>query len=58
MENNDSNKDSKHIECMICLKEVPLSEAKNVEAADYVMHFCGLDCYHQWMKAAEKNSKK
>ena len=38
------------IACEICRKEVPLSEAKVPEAADYVAHFCGLECYAVWQK--------
>lgn len=38
------------IQCDVCLKEIPLSEARSAEALDYVMHFCGLDCYDQWSK--------
>ena len=37
-----------NIACEICLKEIPVSEAKSVEATDYVVHFCGLDCYDKW----------
>jgi hypothetical protein len=40
-----------HVErvaCEICLKEVPLSEATVPEATDYVVHFCGLECYEKW----------
>lgn len=37
-----------HVACEICLKEVPLSEAKVVEATDYFVHFCGLACYEKW----------
>ena len=39
-----------NVECEICLKEIPLSEAKNAEAVDYVHHFCGLECYAKWKK--------
>lgn len=39
-----------HVACEICLKEVPLSEAKVPEATDYFVHFCGLECYEQWKK--------
>jgi len=42
------------IECAICLKEVPESEAKISEAQDYIQHFCGIDCYKQWQ---DKNDK-
>ncbi len=46
-ENNKINQEEK-IACKVCLNEVPVSETKNEEAADYVLHFCGLDCYDQW----------
>jgi hypothetical protein len=36
------------IECAICLKEIPKSEAKMGEAQDYLQHFCGIECYQQW----------
>lgn len=36
------------VECEVCLKEIPVSEAKMDEAADYVHHFCGLECYARW----------
>ena len=36
------------IQCEVCLKEVPASEAESSEGADYVAHFCGLECYQQW----------
>lgn len=39
------------VACAVCLKEVPQSEATVAEAADYVVHFCGLDCYQQWKNA-------
>lgn len=49
-----------HVEkvaCEICLKEIPVSEAKIDEASDYVAYFCGLDCYTEW-KEQEKKGKK
>jgi len=36
------------IQCEVCLKEVPASDAESSETADYVAHFCGLECYQQW----------
>lgn len=42
------------VKCDICMKEVPQSEAKSEEARDYVMHFCGLDCYSKWEVKKEK----
>ncbi|MFA6922380.1 MAG: DUF3330 domain-containing protein [Gallionella sp.] len=34
--------------CEICRKEVPLTEAVMPEVVDYVVQFCGLDCYAKW----------
>lgn len=46
------------IKCDVCLKEVPLSEAHVPEAEDYVVSFCGLECYDTWIKRADKNKDK
>jgi len=43
------------VPCEVCLKEIPKSEAKVVEAEDYVHYFCGLDCFEKWKKG-EKNA--
>ena len=40
------------IHCDVCMKEIPETEAHNAEAQDYVMNFCGLECYDQWRKKA------
>ena len=45
------------IECSECLKEIPVSEAKNVEGADYVAHFYGLECYEKWIKENPDKNK-
>lgn len=42
------------VECKVCLKEVPISEAKSEEATDYVVHFCGLECYTKWKEQNQK----
>ena len=36
------------VRCEVCRKEVPRSEAVVPEATDYVLYFCGLDCYERW----------
>jgi len=46
------------VACKICLKEIPVSEAKSDEASDYVAHFCGLDCYSKWKGQEEKEEEK
>lgn len=42
------------VACEVCMKEVPVSEAKSEEATDYVVHFCGLDCYEKWKEQNQK----
>ena len=37
-----------YVDCEVCLKEIPPSEVPIEEAGDYVMYFCGLDCYKAW----------
>jgi hypothetical protein len=49
--------DTEHVKCEVCLKEVPASEAKVAEAQEYVMHFCGLDCYEKWQKKSGNEEK-
>lgn len=39
---------AERVSCEVCLKEIPGSEAAMVEAVDYVVYFCGLDCYEKW----------
>jgi len=43
------------IQCEVCLKEVPASDAESSETADYVAHFCGLECYQQWHDKKDKS---
>jgi hypothetical protein len=38
------------VSCETCLNEVPRSGAMSAEVAEYVAHFCGLDCYEEWME--------
>ena len=42
--------------CEICIKEIPVSEAKNDEASDYVVFLYGLECYQAWCEQ-DINSK-
>jgi hypothetical protein len=41
------------IVCRICEREVPVSEAVVPEATDYMVHFCGLDCYARWTSSRQ-----
>ena len=38
------------VACEVCFKEIPISEAVSVKATDYIVYYCGLDCYDQWKK--------
>lgn len=49
----DESMGEQQVACEICLKQIPLSEAKSDEASDYVRYFCGLECYARW-RAQEK----
>lgn len=49
---HDDAVDVSSVSCEVCLKEVPRSEATVPEAVDYVVYFCGIDCYRQWKAQA------
>ncbi|KAA3630463.1 MAG: DUF3330 domain-containing protein [Proteobacteria bacterium] len=51
----EKSKDTQPIQCEICLREVPASEARVSEADDYIAHFCGLECYERWIENAVKD---
>lgn len=40
--------------CEMCMKEIPVSAALNEEGADYIHHFCGLDCLETWRLKARQ----
>ena len=46
------------VACEVCLKEVPRSEAIVPEATDYVVHFCGLDCYEKWKQQRDEGDEQ
>jgi hypothetical protein len=38
----------------LCGSKLCELEAVNEEAIDYVLHFCGLECYAKWQKHEQK----
>lgn len=42
------NFEHEHISCEICLKEVSSNTGKVSEVDEYIMYFCGLECYDKW----------
>jgi hypothetical protein len=57
MNAHDKPAGNEMVACEICLKEIPISEAKSEEASDYVLYFCGIDCYQQWKQQAEDEAQ-
>ncbi|MDH5480678.1 MAG: DUF3330 domain-containing protein [Nitrosomonas sp.] len=49
--------DPEQVACEVCLKEIPISEAKSEEASDYVIHYCSLDCYAKWKEQNTENDQ-
>jgi hypothetical protein len=47
----DNPVELERVACEICLREVPVSEAIIPEAVDYVIHFCGVDCFETWKRS-------
>jgi hypothetical protein len=48
MKTGDARIEVGQVDCEICLKEVPPAGKVTAETSDYVVYFCGLDCYQQW----------
>ena len=57
MTNSDTHTHDNQVECKVCLKEIPQTEAQAEEVHDYVAYFCGLDCYEKWKKLEEKTDQ-
>lgn len=41
---------SQRIDCEACRTNIPLSAAKTSEGEDYIIYFCGLQCYEKWFR--------
>jgi hypothetical protein len=50
-------KEPEQVSCEVCLKEIPVDEAKSAEATDYVAHFCGLECFEKWKQKEQPQEK-
>jgi len=48
MDTTQSTESWELVECEVCLKEIPASEAQSDEVNDYVLYFCGLECFDRW----------
>ncbi|HKK13434.1 MAG TPA: DUF3330 domain-containing protein [Gammaproteobacteria bacterium] len=43
------------VKCETCLREIPRSEATSVEAEEYTLYFCGIDCYQRWRRQGDND---
>lgn len=50
MLNKSENLPEELVSCKVCLKEIPQSVARSHEGSDYVLHFCGDNCFVTWQK--------
>ena len=48
--------DQDSVRCEVCEREVPVDEARSVEGRDIVWHFCGMDCFEEWRRVAERGA--
>jgi len=46
------------VSCEACMRQIPSEEAYRAEAEDYVLWFCGLDCYTAWKEEAAGEKSK
>lgn len=44
--------------CCVCCKEIPLDAAFTPEGAEYVEHFCGLECYQRFGRGPALRPKR
>jgi hypothetical protein len=45
------------VACKVCLKEIPRSVASSQEGLDYVLFFCGDNCFVEWQKGTKETDK-
>ena len=58
MNDRKPESDPVQVSCDVCLKQIPKSEAAVSEASDYVLYFCGLDCYEKWQASQRSPSDR
>jgi len=53
----DTNDTITTISCCVCCKEIPLDAAFTPEGAEYIEHFCGLECYERFLARAKSETE-
>ncbi len=51
------SEDKEKIACHICKTEIPKAAALHAEGAEYVHHFCNIDCLDYWKKQNKEEEK-
>ena len=44
-------------QCAVCGADIVPGQAKSVETQDYMLYFCGLDCYQKWRKEHDESTE-
>jgi len=57
MLNKPENPPEGLVACEICLKEIPRSVALSQEGSDYVLYFCGDNCFVEWKQDQAEASR-
>ncbi len=55
--NTTMNANEPSTSCCVCCKEIPLDAAFTPEGAEYVEHFCGLECYQRFEARAKTGNE-
>ncbi|MGD2073972.1 MAG: DUF3330 domain-containing protein [Gammaproteobacteria bacterium] len=42
------------VSCEVCRRQLPAAEALRQEAEDYVLWFCGQECFSKWRSTGER----
>lgn len=50
---NTMNVNQPTTSCCVCCRDIPLDAAFTPEGAEYVEHFCGLECYQRFQARAK-----
>ena len=40
--------DCETLRCEICTKEIPAEDMHSAEVDNYVVYYCGVECYEKW----------
>ena len=46
--------DAESLNCDICTREIPADSMHSSEIDDYVVHYCGIECYEKWKLQQEE----